>query len=143
MFDIDVKAKKKVIAHLKANFYNKRHIAQESIKNNPNKTPKQIKDNTVKNKLKEGLTYEYMASCIARVPKIKQICHEILDLIDVDPHDKNLIIKYIDSTDSFYTISNIAKSLSVNCFINKKITYESFVDRMELNKEMNNFIKWD
>lgn len=91
--------------------------------------------------MKEGVTYEYMANCIARVPKIKQICHDILDLIDVDQHNKNLIIKDIDSTGNFFTISNIAKSLSVNFFANKKITYESFLDRMELNKEMDNFIK--
>ena len=42
-FDIDVKAKKTMIAYLKAKFYDKLKIVQESIKNNPNKTPNKSK----------------------------------------------------------------------------------------------------
>ena len=71
--------------------------------------------------------------------KIKQICYDILSLIEVDDHNKNLIMNYVNITNNLNTINNIIKSLSVKCFIDKNITYKSLLDRMKLNNDMDNY----
>ena len=143
-YDMDIKSKKNLIAHLKTKFYNHRNIIQDAIKNTGNITPKPNKNDT-SSILKEGITIEdidnYLKNDVSleKVMKIKQIGYDILSLIEIDNHNKNLIINYVNVTNNLITINNIVKSLSVNCFIDKNITYKSLLDRMKINNDMDNY----
>ena len=103
----------------------------------------------IDNYLKKDMSFE-------QIMKIKQICYDILSLIEVDDHNKNLIMNYVNITNNLNTINNIVKSLSVKfpaklinltcreadkvkCFIDKNITYKSLLDRMKLNNDMDNY----
>lgn len=109
------------------------------------------KNNNTKNLLKDGVTIEDIDNYLkkntpaekiitSKIISYRQMCRDILKFSNTDLNNKNKILNYINFHTSSSTINNVIKSLAVNCFIDKNITYQSFLDSVNKYEIMDNFI---
>lgn len=148
-FNIDISCKKNLIAHIKTKFYDKCYLVEEAMKNSGKPIIKLKKDNT-NNILKEGITIEDVDNFFKeeekiklRVDNLRQMCNQLLFSIGdkINELDKKMIADYIDTVSDINIFNTILNLLTTKYFFGKTITYKLLMNKINLNNEMNNYIK--
>ena len=148
-FDIDVKAKKKLISSLKSNLYNQRNLVQTAIKNSGKKIPEINKNagDTNLNYLKEGITIadidDYLKkekeketqniNCLSIKKEVAMYILERLEKISNVKYDE--FVNEINKIDDIEHINLIIRIL------NKSYCYATNINNVNITDEINNQIK--
>jgi hypothetical protein len=141
-----LKSKKNLVAHVKKDFYNNRHLAREAKK----RTEQYLHDdkNTKKNDncinmLREGCTLEDIERHPKKISILKEICMQLLNDSNkeknVTPDNYKIIFERINSTNSIGLLNLIMNSLVFSAYFNDKIINWSIDDKLTLLKEYTEF----
>lgn len=149
-FDIDVKAKKRLVAKLKSNFYNNRNLIQDAIKFSDKKPPK-LKNNNKNsvNILKEGVTIDDIDNFLKennnKILLKKEIAKHILDQFDdIDELKYRELMDKINNTNNVQHIG-ILITLLIRSFcgcinVNNLIINEEILNEINEFTEMKKFL---
>ena len=148
-YNIDINCKKNLIAHLRLKFYDKYELVEDAIIKSGKPVIK-INKNKTKNILKEGITIEDVDNFFKeeekiklRVDNLRQMCNQLLFSIGdkINELDKKMIADYIDTVSDINIFNTIFNLLTTKYFFGKTITYKLLMNKINLNNEMNNYIK--
>ena len=124
LFDMDTKAKKRMITSLKSEFYNQRKLVQEAMKNSGKNPVENIKHDLEMDILRDGVTVEEVDDDINKEREIKkqnqsrlvlkkEIAVFILKkLVNLTNEKSNELIKRINAIDNIANINIIIALLS-------------------------------
>ena len=142
-FDIDTKAKRKLVLSLKSNFYNQRNLVQTAVKNSGKNLPKDVNNDSEINILKEGVTIadvdDYLKKEKERKDKNKdalalkkEVAIYILEKLDEINNTKyNKLMEQINNIDNIEHINIMIRIL------NESFCYGVGVNNIKFNDEIN------
>ena len=146
-FDIDTKAKKKMVLSLKANFYNQRNLVQTAIKNSGNNLSKNVNNDSEINILKEGIT---IADVDNYLKKEKERKDKNKDMLIIKKEIatyilKRLInltnIKYNEFMEKINKIDDIEILNIIVCLLNKSYCRGIDINNLQIQDEIDKQIK--
>lgn len=144
-YDFDIKSKKNLIAHLKADFFNNRHLVMESIRKTKGKPIYPNKKQT-NNILKEGITVENIDKLIKdkkhnenKINLKKEIANDVLGrLTKIDDDQRELLSDMINNMVKINDLNIVIRLLGLSlCFsheINEKIIHAKIKKEAEMDK---------
>ena len=146
-FDIDTKAKRKLVLSLKANFYNERNLVQTAVKNSGKNLPKDVNNDSEINILKEGVTIADVDNYLKKEKERKDKNQDLLfvkkevaiyilkRLVDLTNIKYNELMDKIDKIDDIETLNIIV------CLLNKSYCRGLNINNLKIEDEINKQIK--
>ena len=146
-FDIDTKAKRKLVLSLKANFYNQRNLVQTAVKNSGKNLFKNENNDSEINILKEGVTIADIDDYLKKEKERKDKNNDILvikkeiatyilkRLINLTNMKYNEFMEKINKIDDVETLNIIV------CLLNKSYCRGININNLKIEDEINKQIK--
>lgn len=146
-FDIDTKAKRKLVLSLKSNFYNQRNLVQTAVKNSGKNLSKNDDKDSEINILKEGVTIADIDDYLKKEKERKDKSRDILALKKeiatyILRRLLNLTnIKYNEFVEKINEIDNIEALNIIVCLLNKSYCRGININNLKIEDEINKQIK--